>query len=103
MGLPKTGKTTFLAALWDVVDTKKVAGSLILECVDGDQQHLNSIRDLWADCQEIPRTLIGKEKTVSMTLRDRQSSVKGRISFPDMDGEVFERQWTDRVWPRSYK
>ena len=103
MGLPKTGKTTFLAALSDVVDTEKVDGSLILECVEGDQQHLNNIRDLWANCQEIPRTLTGKEKTVSMTLRDRESSVKGRISFPDMDGEAFERQWTDRAWPQSHK
>lgn len=103
MGLPQTGKTTFLAALWDVVDTQQVNGSLVLEHVEGDQQHLNTIRDLWADCQEIPRTLFGKERIVSMTLRDRESRVRSRISFPDMDGEAFERQWTDRVWPRSHK
>lgn len=103
MGLPKTGKTTFLAVLWDVVDTETVEGSLILEFLEGDQQHLNSIRDLWANCREIPQTQFGTEKNVSMTLRDRQSNVKGRISFPDMDGEAFERQWTDRAWPRSQK
>ena len=103
MGLPQTGKTTFLAALWDVVDTQKVDGSLVLENVEGDMQHLNTIRDLWADCKEIPRTLFGKEKIVSMTLRDRVSSARSRLSFPDMDGEAFERQWTERVWPRSHK
>ena len=103
MGLPRTGKTTFLAALWDVVDTERIAGSLILESVDGDLQHLNSIRDLWANCQEIPRTLFGKEETVSLALRERDSGARGRLSFPDMDGEAFERQWTDRTWPKSHK
>src|SRR3954469_5796126 len=94
MGLPKTGKTTFIAALWDVVETEKVAGSLVLDGVDGNQQHLNEIRDAWADCRELSRTLIGKEKILSMTLKDRSSGVKGRIALPDMDGEAFERQWT---------
>lgn len=68
IGLPKTGKTTFLAALWDVVDTENVEGSLVLESVDGDSEHLNTIRVLWANCKEMPRTLIGKGKTVSMKL-----------------------------------
>lgn len=103
MGLPKAGKTTFLAALWDVVETEKISGSLILESVEGDVQHLNAIRELWANCQEIPRTRFGKEKIVSMALRDRESDVKGRLYFPDMDGEAFDRQWTDRTWPRSHK
>jgi hypothetical protein len=40
MGLPRAGKTTFLAALWDIVETEKVAGSLILKGVEGDTRHL---------------------------------------------------------------
>lgn len=103
MGLPKTGKTTFIAALWDVVEMEKVSGSLVLDGVDGNQQHLNEIRDAWADCRELSRTLVGKEKILSMTLKDRTSGTKGRIALPDMDGEAFERQWTERAWPKSHK
>lgn len=103
MGLPKTGKTTFLAAFWDVVETEKVDGSLVLEGVEGNLQHLNEIRDAWADCRAIPRTVVGKEKIVSMTVRDPRSGVNAQISFPDMDGEAFQRQWTERTWPRSHK
>ena len=102
MGLPRTGKTTFLAALWDVVDSENIGGSLVLENVDGDQKHLNDIRDLWANCEEIPRTRVAEEKTVSMNLHDRKSDVKSCVSFPDMDGEAFQRQWTDREWPQSH-
>lgn len=103
IGLPRTGKTTFLAALWDVVETESVDGSLILESIEGDKEHLNAIRDLWANCDEMPRTRVGKEKTVSMKLRDRSSNISGHFSFPDMDGETFEQQWTDRVWTESYE
>jgi Double-GTPase 1 len=103
MGQTKTGKTTFIAAMFDVVETEKVAGSLVLDGVDGNQQHLNEIRDAWADCREISRTVIGKEKVVSVTLRERGSGVKGRIALPDMDGEAFERQWSERAWPKSHK
>lgn len=102
MGLPRTGKTTFLAALWDVVDAANIAGSLVLENLEGDQEHLNRIRDLWANCEEIPRTRVADEKTVSMNLRDRQSDLRACVSFPDVDGEAFQRQWTDREWPQSH-
>ena len=102
MGLPRTGKTTFLAALWDVVDAENIDGSLVLENLEGDKEHLNRIRGLWANCEEIPRTRVADERTVSMNLRDRQSDLRVRVSFPDMDGEAFQRQWTDREWPQSH-
>jgi hypothetical protein len=103
MGLPRTGKTTFLAAMWDVVDSANVSGSLVLENVEGDKQYLNDIRDLWANCEEISRTGVGKEKTVSMNLRERETDLRVCVSFPDVDGEAFERQWTDREWPQSHE
>jgi hypothetical protein len=96
IGLPRTGKTTFLAALWDVVDTENVSGSLILEKLDGDQKYLNEIRDKWARCEEMPRTRLTGDKVVTMHLQDRSTKLRASMSFPDLDGEGFENQWLDR-------
>ena len=40
-GLPGTGKTTFLAALWHVAKSHEVEGSMRLEKREGDQEYLN--------------------------------------------------------------
>ena len=102
IGLPFTGKTTFLAALWAVVSSGEVPGSLTLEKLEGDKQYLNEIRATWADVQKLDRTKIADERVVSMRLKDEASGRCGEILFRDMSGESFEQQWTHRIWSQDY-
>ena len=102
VGLPKVGKTTFLAALWHVVDSEEVPGSLRLEKLHGEREHLNKIRNAWLRCQEIGRTIIGSEQLVSMQLTDQEQNKITEVFFPDMFGESFRLQWTDRIWSEEY-
>jgi len=102
IGLPFAGKTTFVAALWDVVGSGEVAGSLQLDHLDGDKHHLNEIRNRWADCQKIDRTKIPNETMVSMWLKDIGSGRVSEVVFTDMSGESFEQQWIERVCTREY-
>ena len=53
VGLPGTGKTTFLAALWHVAKSHEVPGSMRLERREGDQEYLNWIADEWSKCAEL--------------------------------------------------
>src|SRR5258708_2938371 len=55
-GLPETGKTTFLAALWHVAKSHEVSGSMRLERREGDQEYLNNIANAWSKCAELVRT-----------------------------------------------
>ncbi len=103
VGLPQTGKTTFLAALWEVVNSGEVPSALRLERLEGDQHHLNEIRSLWADCNELARTRVAGECMVSMTLRHPATGHLSSLHFPDIDGESFQRQWNERVWPVAYE
>lgn len=102
-GLQKTGKTTFLAALWDVVSSGEVTGSLKLERTEGDMQYLNEIRGFWADYKAITRTGPASDKPVTMRLTEPGSPNVTKLAWTDMLGERFERQWTDRVWTRGYQ
>lgn len=103
IGLPKTGKTTFLAAFWDVVCSGEVVGSLRLAQTSGDMQYLNEIREAWADCKPITRTGPASDKSVSMLLHDDVANTSTTLAWTDMLGESFERQWTERAWTRPYQ
>jgi hypothetical protein len=101
-GLPETGKTTFLAALWHVVDSGEVSGSLVVSEVHGVRDHLNKIREQWLNCRQLERTTIPSEKTVSFRLRDPRTQHVLELSLPDLSGETFRHQWELRTWTESF-
>jgi hypothetical protein len=114
VGLPSTGKTTFTAALWHVVESADLPESLQLEALDGDTTYLNSIRRAWLNCQEMERTEAGFQSLVSMKLKEPsvknadklpQTATLSRITqlfFPDVDGERFQGQWERRECEQEY-
>ena len=96
IGLPAAGKTTFLAALYHVLESEETDAVLKLERLHGDHKHLSEIRGLWADAQELDRTKIADEQVVSMLVRDVNSQALSEVVLPDLSGETFEGQWADR-------
>lgn len=102
VGLPATGKTTFLAALWHVVESGDVQRSLKLERLQGDRDYLNWIRERWLCCEPIERTVQAAEKLVSMRLLWPESGMVTEVYFPDMSGESFNLHWTERKWSKEY-
>jgi hypothetical protein len=102
IGLPGSGKTTFLAALWHVVTTKEVPGSLQLIRFEGDRRHLNKLHKAWLQFREVGRTVQNTEQVVSMKLGLPNSDDSADLVFPDMSGESFRHQWVDRKWTNEY-
>src|SRR5205823_6184263 len=102
IGLPATGKTSFLAALWYLVNHGEVQHKLTLERMEGDSRYLNHISSLWASFEAVPRTSIGIERTVSMVLNDTVEKKTITLTFPDLSGESFRSQWVDRHFTVSY-
>lgn len=94
-GLPDSGKTTFLAALWHLVTARDVATKLAFDSLrDGDQTYLNTIVRQWRDARVQARTS-GQPTLVSMNLRDANGT-RLRVTFPDLSGESYRRMWEDR-------
>jgi len=102
IGLPATGKTSFLAALWYLVQHGEVEHRLTLERMEGDSRHLNQISSLWASFEVVPRTPTGIERTVSMVLNDTVEKKTITLTFPDLSGESFISQWVDRHFTANY-
>jgi hypothetical protein len=102
IGLPRSGKTTFLAALWHLMNAGEVSTKLVLDKLVGDHAYLNAIADAWRRCEEVPRTSIQAETKVMIHAHSPASRQKVVLRFPDLSGESFKRQFAIRACTSDY-
>jgi hypothetical protein len=103
IGLPATGKTSFLAALWNSIQQNKVNTALELKNLDGDSAYLNKICDAWLGYEPVGRNQTDIETMVSMWLKERKGDQEVHLTFPDISGEIFREQWVNRHLTESYQ
>jgi hypothetical protein len=96
VGLPSSGKTTLLAALWHMV---REPGSITVLSFDGlshgNYEHLNALAKRWRSGNIQQRTQVSGARDVTMQLKDAVGQ-KVQVSFPDLPGEDFARMWERR-------
>ncbi|WP_261372525.1 TRAFAC clade GTPase domain-containing protein [Yersinia aleksiciae] len=102
MGLPASGKTTFLAALWHLIESNETTCRLELDTYNGDLTYLNRIAEAWRNFEPVPRTSQSGDMNVAIHLRNRETDEKGTAFFPDLAGETFDRQVEDRTFRKDF-
>ena len=102
VGLPSSGKTTFLAALWHLIDAGEVRTKLVLDRLVGDHTYLNTITEAWRRCEEVPRTSRASETKLAIYVHEPTSGLKIALGFPDLSGESFEEQFAARRCSLDY-
>jgi hypothetical protein len=103
IGLPSTGKTSFLAALWYAIQQNQCPTGLILKKLEGNSTYLNTIRAAWLAFKPVGRNPTDSETYVSMWLKKRQGDEEVHLTFPDVSGESFKQQWASRQLTVSYE
>lgn len=103
VGLPESGKTTFLAALWHLLNDATADVNLALDRLgDQNRRYLNTIySEHWVVFEPVPRTPVSQEYPVDLLLRSRSDKLI-RVSMPDVSGELFELYLDQREWPKAY-
>jgi hypothetical protein len=96
MGLPASGKTTFLAALWHLIEANETECRLILDGYRGDLSYLNIIAEAWRTFKPVPRTSQVSDSNIAIHLRNSKTNETGVAFFPDLAGEAFDRQVEER-------
>lgn len=95
-GLPGSGKTTFLAALWHLVSSKEIETALEFASLAGcDAKHINQLAARWRDVAVQVRTQAGTLRNVVINLKSK-SNGDMRLMFPDSSGEDFREVWESR-------
>jgi hypothetical protein len=96
IGLPESGKTTFLAALWHLITERDVETILRFHTLrTGEASHLNEIAARWRDAKVQDRTAVGGNRLVSMNLKNA-AETPVRVTFPDIPGEAYRRMTEER-------
>ena len=103
VGLPSSGKTTFLAAFWHVIFRADVDGALELEVLDGPVAHLNDLTGRWLRFEVANRTSIGDEQIARIRIRPSDGESITEIVVPDLAGESIQRSLADREWPANLR
>lgn len=96
VGMPETGKTSYLAALWQVLESAEVESKLRLAATPADRQYLNEIRGSWEGGEAVKRTTGAGIEQVALRL-EVVGGPKIELSLPDIAGEVFQNLWRSHV------
>ena len=95
MGLPEAGKTTYLAALWYVLDNS-TDSSLKIKKYSRDHTYLTNIANKWADVCKLSRTHESTEVLkIELSLKSSHDE-NITLAFPDLSGESFQKQYEYR-------
>jgi hypothetical protein len=101
IGLPESGKTTFLAALWGAIGEPADGDGTELRLRELPQarQYLNAVYTTWLRCEPLTRTWLNT-KVPDVVLDLESADLAGlRLAVPDVPGEGFDRIWEEREWP----
>lgn len=93
-GLPSAGKTTFLAALWNLINHDSDAKLKLSKIENG--QYLASLSNKWANMEPLERTVpSGEQANISIKLELPNKSTLD-LQLPDLSGETFQSQYEMR-------
>jgi hypothetical protein len=101
-GLRGSGKTSYLAALWHLIEAGELPTSLTASQLQPDRKYLNDIRDKWLKFQEVGRTSLRSHEIVSLLLNDATTGDIIDLMLPDLSGEFYRLQWATRKATTRY-
>jgi hypothetical protein len=97
LGFQASGKTTFAAALWHLVDSREISNTALAKGKhNGDFRYLEKIAKAWAAGWAVGRTLSEEWLPVEINLRRLEPATDVRLSFVDIAGETVERIFATR-------
>lgn len=98
IGLQGSGKTTFAAALWYLVDTRENGVATVFRKGkhEGNFEYLEMLAAEWAECWRVPRTSTGQHQHIAMNLKDLATDQEVVLQFVDLPGETYERAFATR-------
>jgi hypothetical protein len=98
VGMPQSGKSTFLAALWYALRSPDRRSAVVLDRLPDHLQFLNHLVEDWLNCRESAHTSAALTQNVELQLRGPDAIV-GTFALPDYSGEFVRDAWVTRRWP----
>lgn len=91
VGMPNSGKSTFIAALRHLLVADEVETTLMLNGLAAEEEHLNRLEKEWINLQTVQRTKPSTEGWVELNIKNRSTGELSSLLIPDLRGEAFEQ------------
>jgi hypothetical protein len=102
-GLEHSGKTTFAAALWHLVDSREIPSTALVKGKhDGNFRYLEKIAQLWCEGWKVERTKSEEIEDVRINLIHAKSGAEIVLEFTDLAGENLEKAFATRFCPPKF-
>lgn len=101
VGLPASGKTSFIAALWSFIKTSNNNSGLTLDCLPIQREYIEGLASEWRHCNILARNRIGSYEKVEFSVTAEDGS-QYSIHFPDVAGEMYVQQFINREITDEY-
>lgn len=95
-GMPKTGKSTFLGALYHVLETG-AESAIRLDVLPAARQHLEGLRKRWLRVEPEDRTSKASPVLNDLMLRTDEKAALLSLRWPDLSGEYFDDMVRNRT------
>jgi hypothetical protein len=102
IGLPRSGKSSFIGALWHVVLSGEIDSAFSITAQPEDREYLNRLQTDFLECKAPERTKTDFEKKVELKIKDNTTGQFVDFIFPDLSGETYESQFEFRKLTNSY-
>lgn len=102
IGLPNSGKSSFIGALWHVVDSGELNALYSMHVQPEDREYLNSLRASFLGCVSVERTKTEFIKEIDLAVTENSTGRTIKFTFPDLSGETFESQFEYRKLSKHY-
>jgi hypothetical protein len=96
-GFQASGKTTFAAALWHLLDSREVPTALQKGKHTGDFSYLEEIAQAWSEGWELDRTKTKQIEAIKINLLHAATKSEVALEFTDLSGETFESAFATRL------
>jgi hypothetical protein len=97
VGLPDSGKSTYLGALFHGLKSNGSDG-LALDRLPEERDYLIELENEWLSLRPLERSRHHGPKHIELPLRDEQTHRSFVLVVPDIVGEEYETAWEDGVW-----
>jgi len=104
VGLPEAGKTSFIHAVDDLLQNPPTAEALRSYGLARDRSYLERDKEKFRGGRKLEHTERNLQgPPPELWFEDPRTGRRGRLFLPDVTGEVFQDQWSDRKWAESYR
>ena len=90
-GLPKAGKTTYIAALWDIIQRRQGDFDLQFATNPENATYLNEIWEYWVKMENIERSKTPAPDDIKINVRRKSDGQEMELCIPDFMGEQFQK------------